>query len=506
VKNVLLIWLVFFIGLVAEESSAQSILDSCYATAIPGTTFTGTASLSNAYDADLLEWTGAAWTGAWPNANVTTPPPCNVPPVRALWIGDSAVWTSGGEAFGLRFTPPLAAGNTYAFFFTYVSAGSGSNGAFAPSVYTNTNGLSTGNYTGDFIPAGFAWETHPFIFTATAAQAGDDYLIVHSFDGSGMVLSLCAETLTDLGDDSLTICVGDSAILFAGNGFQTYSWSTGATTQQITVFSAGTYVSTNQGFCGTSADTIVITLDPCGMFPVAVFSTTDNHICPGTCTDFVNLSQNAISYLWTFPGATPATSTDENPSSICYAAPGTYDVQLIATNAVTSDTLTLNSFITVYPYPAPQGILQAGDTLFANQGSASYQWYHDGVLIPGATDYFYVAGESGDYNIVCTDGNGCEVEAAIFDVLAKIPLVHETVPLTFYPDPALNELKFDTDRLPSAQFFIEIYNAVGEKFIPAAAKITDGAAAINVRPLVPGIYYITINSGEKSFRSRFIKQ
>ena len=68
--------------------------------------------------------------------------------------------------------------------------------------------------------------------------------------------------------------------------------------------------------------------------------------------------------------------------------------------------------MTVYPYPAPQGIMQNGDTLFANQGAVSYQWYHDGVIIPGATDYFYIASEGGDYNIVATDANNCEIGRA----------------------------------------------------------------------------------------------
>lgn len=40
--------------------------------------------------------------------------------------------------------------------------------------------------------------------------------------------------------------------------------------------------------------------------------------------------------------------------------------------------------------------------------------------MPGATDYFYVASEGGNYNVVATDAsNGCEVEAVIFDVVAE---------------------------------------------------------------------------------------
>ena len=487
--------------------AAQSILDSCYTSATPSVSFTGTATLTDAYDADLLEWTGAAWNGAWPGANVTLPPPCNTPPVRAVWIGDSAVWTTGGEAFGLKFSPPLTAGTTYHFFFTYVSVGLGSNGAFAPSVFTNNTGSNGGNYAGDFIPAGFAWETHPFTFTATPVQAGDDFLIIHSYDGSGMVLNLCAETLTDLGDDSLTICFGDSAILFAGNGFQSYSWSTGETTQQITVQNPGTYISTNQGFCGTSSDTIVISVDPCGQFPVAIFTTPDNHICPGTCTGFTNLSQNASSYQWTFAGASPGTSTDVDPALVCYNTPGTYAVELIATNGLTSDTLSLNNFITVYPFPPPQGILQSGDTLFANQGSQTYQWYFNGTLIPGATAYYFIATQSGDYNVVCADGDGCEVEAVINDVVAGYASLHTgNEPLRIFPNPVRDKLFIGQELPAGASAEIVITNVLGasvttREFTPDASnKITMDAGAWS-----PGLYFIELKTPLKSWRSKFIK-
>src|SRR5215203_1544331 len=87
--------------------SAQGILDSCYTSTPIGISFSGSANLMNATDADLMEWTGTFWDGSWSNANLTLPPPCNVPPVRAIFIGDQSVWTSGGEGFALKFMPPL---------------------------------------------------------------------------------------------------------------------------------------------------------------------------------------------------------------------------------------------------------------------------------------------------------------------------------------------------------------------------------------------------------------
>ena len=143
-------------------------------------------------------------------------------------------------------------------------------------------------------------------------------------------------------------------------------------------------------------------IPPCAGSTISALFTAPNHICPGTCTDFTNLSTNGTSYLWTFAGANPGSSTDVNPATICYNTPGNYPVILIVTNAFSSDTLMLNNYITVYPYPAPQGISQNGDTLIANAGAVSYQWYHDGLLIPGATEYYYVLTEGGNYNVVAT--------------------------------------------------------------------------------------------------------
>ena len=117
---------------------------------------------------------------------------------------------------------------------------------------------------------------------------------------------------------------------------------------------AGEILGCGDGFAGS------FTFPVCaGAMPVAIFSA-PNHICPGTCTDFMNLSSNGLAYQWFFPGAIPATSNDVNPVNICYNFPGSYGVTLIASNALGTDTLFMNNFITVYPHPPPQGILQNG--------------------------------------------------------------------------------------------------------------------------------------------------
>ncbi len=244
----------------------------------------------------------------------------------------------------------------------------------------------------------------------------------------------------------------------------------------------------------------------CALVPTALFSA-PNHICPGTCTGFNNLSQYATSYLWSFPGANPSTSTDVSPTNICYNSPGNYSVQLIATSATGSDTLTLNNYITVYPYPAPQGIAQSGDTLFANPGAVSFQWYYGGNAIPGATNYFYVATQSGDFNVVATDMNNCEVEAAIFDVIAQVHSGEvDKRQLEIYPNPA-GEFVVVRSELGVSVNKISVFNLLGEEVstVPLQASNLHRETIVDVHKLPSGIYWIEVSLAEKFLRATFVK-
>jgi PKD repeat protein len=241
--------------------------------------------------------------------------------------------------------------------------------------------------------------------------------------------------------------------------------------------------------------------------PAAAF-TSPNHICPGTCTDFTNHSVNANSYQWIFSGANPGVSNDVNPSQICYNTPGQYDVTLIASNATHADTLTLHNYITVYPYPAPQGISQSGDTLFANQGAVSYQWYFGGGIISGATDYFYVASQSGNYNVVATDENDCEVEAVIFDVVAATGNITDgALTAEIFPVPVHDRMKIRSALL-SGIAFIEIYQSDGKRifFLKQDGTMKKDQEVFDIADLPAGIYCLKITDRINTVTTKFLKQ
>jgi hypothetical protein len=169
--------------------------------------------------------------------------------------------------------------------------------------------------------------------------------------------------------------------------------------------------------------------------------------------------------------------------------------------------LVLPNFITVYPAPAPQAIQQSGDTLSANQGAVSYQWYFNGVIIPGATGYFYVTSQSGDYNVVCADANGCEVEAVIFDVFSAIQDNGDESDLSFFPSPAISEVTVKSKWLRNPDAVIRICNTTGENTGSGCFSLSDVTARrLDVSSLASGLYYLELKSGEKIYHAKFIKQ
>lgn len=112
--------------------------------------------------------------------------------------------------------------------------------------------------------------------------------------------------------------------------------------------------------------------------PAASFTPSSATICAGQCISFTDNSSNSpTSWSWSFPGATPGSSTASNPSNVCYAAAGTYTVTLTATNANGSNTAT--QIITVTNAPAANAgadvsICEGASATLTASGGTTYSW------------------------------------------------------------------------------------------------------------------------------------
>lgn len=75
--------------------------------------------------------------------------------------------------------------------------------------------------------------------------------------------------------------------------------------------------------------------------PVCGFSASSFTVTAGGFVNFTDQSGGSpTSWVWTFQGGTPSSSTSQNPSGIAYSTAGTYNATLIATNSYGTCTLT----------------------------------------------------------------------------------------------------------------------------------------------------------------------
>ncbi len=123
----------------------------------------------------------------------------------------------------------------------------------------------------------------------------------------------------------------------------------------------------------------------------ADFVGTPTTILAGGTVQFTDLSTNSpTSWSWQFPGGTPTSSTQQNPT-VTYSTPGTYNVSLTASNGTSTDTETKVNYITVLDatqapnanFIADFTLVQAGQSVnFTNLSTGYYDsllWIFEGA-------------------------------------------------------------------------------------------------------------------------------
>jgi PKD repeat protein len=195
----------------------------------------------------------------------------------------------------------------------------------------------------------------------------------------------------------------------------TYDWDFGDGTSSTDVnpvheyIDAGNYVVilTATSPCGTSTKSFLVITAPTANF---VASPTTG------CTALVVLmdnqsSSNAVTFTWTFPGGSPASSNQVNPT-VVYSLAGTYSITLKATNASGSSTFTRTDYITVKTTPTANFTTAVnGPTVTCTNttigNATSYLWNFGDGNTSTLTNPVHTYAASGSYDVVLTATNEC---------------------------------------------------------------------------------------------------
>jgi hypothetical protein len=236
--------------------------------------------------------------------------------------------------------------------------------------------------------ASYLWSTGETTRTITVTSSGIYSVAVT--DGSGCTGNdthsiTISSTLTPVISGPTTAC--DSALLDAGTGYTSYLWSTGETTQTITVTANGTYSVTVTGAGGcTGNDSHTVTVNPS---PAAVITG------PATACDSAILDAGTgfSAYLW---------STGETTQSITVTTSDTYSVTVTGTGGCqASDTHAITVDTVAAPVIAGPNTACGSAILDAGSGYASYLWS------TGETTQSITVTATGTYSVTVTGAGGC---------------------------------------------------------------------------------------------------
>ena len=166
-----------------------------------------------------------------------------------------------------------------------------------------TNSLLCGGATATLSLSGstgtYVWSTGTATTSTLPITTGGVYSATVTTSSCGTATASIAITaalipFVSVNSNSVTICTGQSAILTATSNISNYNWSTTATTNTITVNTAGTYTVGSTNACGTSTQSIVVSV---ASTPTLTINTPSLTLCAGS-TETLTLSGSTGTYAW----------------------------------------------------------------------------------------------------------------------------------------------------------------------------------------------------------------
>ena len=228
-----------------------------------------------------------------------------------------------------------------------------------------------------------------------------------------------------------SFCQGDSVVLTAtGAAGTTILWSTGDTTQSITVGSSGSYSAIAQaagGCVSAASDTITVQVNPIPAAPAILNGNTT--FCQGGSV--VLTSSDSVGNLW---------STGDTTQSITVDSSGTYSVRAVVNgcSSASSDSVQVN----VLPAPATPSIVSLGQLTYCAGDSIQLTLSVVDTVITdhilwstGDTTRNIIVHSAGTYTVQVSNATGClsDSSAAVAVNVSPLPDASFTYTYTFTP-------------------------------------------------------------------------
>ncbi len=235
--------------------------------------------------------------------------------------------------------------------------------------------------------------------------------------------------------------------------------------------------------------------------PVPSYTLSDSTICVGDQITYTNNTANDDSFSWTFLGGSPGSGTT-SPVNITYNTAGSYTTTITTTNVYGTTTSTHSVTVTDNPVAT---ITAAGNDLSTTTTFSGYQWYQDGVLIPGATSQSYTVTVGGAYYCIVTE-NGCEGTSNT--IISTLGLDNNfVVNASIFPNPASDWLMVEMILPQPQQLQYSIVDLQGRTIKNASEIFETGGLnylSIPLEGIANGVYILRLGSENLYLNKEFI--
>jgi hypothetical protein len=364
-----------------------------------------------------------------------------------------------------------------------------------PNVTVNSGAICAGeSYT--LVPNGAVSYTYSSGTDVITPSLTDTYTVTGT-DANGCensaVSSVTVNALPTVSVISSTICAGATGTLTA-SGADTYTWSTGSNSNEISDNPASTTIYTVSGTslegCLGSAVTATITV---GAAPSIVVNS--ESLCAGGSATLT--ASGVTTYTW---------STGENTSTIV-VSPTTNTVYTVSgdlagcsVQAGNAATVTVNALPTVVA-TTNNTLLCTGETAtLSATGAITYTW----STAENTADIAVSPTSTTTYTVDGTDGNGCSNSTTITqDVSMCTGIASVNAAEAFinvYPNP--NNGLFNLELNSDAK--VVITNAMGQ--IIVTEEMSSGKHEMDIHNQADGVYFIKVMENNKQHTLKFIKK
>jgi glucose/arabinose dehydrogenase len=227
-------------------------------------------------------------------------------------------------------------------------------------------------------------------------------------------------------------------------------------------------------------------------------------ICEGDSTQITPATVGAISsYTWR-PSAGLSCSDCRSP----VASPATTTTYIL--EVTNGWGCMMEDSIQIIVNPTPHPTITRNGTILTSSTAISYQWLHNGTPIDGAIEQSYTATTSGWYRVRATSSGGCigmsdSVQVLMSSVLNEQPA---DAALRLFPDPAKDQLTIEVTNLPRGIALFRVIDLSGKVVLQEEQKSSGGSLNhhLDISALPSGVYLLEVQSGDKRWQRKFVRE